>query len=73
MRERAAAAGIELTTFVMEAIEQKLAAAAVGPQRSSDMSLEEFDRWLDELSAGTERLPSLPTDFARADIYQDHD
>jgi len=43
------------------------------PDQTAEMPLDEFDRWLDELSAGTERLPSLPTDFSRADIYQDHD
>jgi len=34
---------------------------------------EEVDRWLDELSAGLPDLPSLPRDFSRADLYDDHD
>jgi len=36
-------------------------------------SLEEFDRDMDELTAGMEGLPVLPRDFSRADIYTDHD
>lgn len=37
------------------------------------LSLEEFDRDMDELAAGLEGLPVLPQDFSRADIYADHD
>ncbi len=37
------------------------------------LSLEEFDRLLDELSEGLPPLPPLPADFSRADIYEDHD
>jgi len=37
------------------------------------VDMTEFDRWLDELSEGTEHLPSLPPDFSRADLYADHD
>ena len=73
LRERAAAARTDVAAFVVEAIEQKLAAPLTDHDRTAPMPLDEFDRWLDELSAGSERLPSLPTDFSRADIYQDHD
>jgi hypothetical protein len=38
-----------------------------------NLSLEEFDRDMDELAAGLEGLPVLPQDFSRADIYADHD
>lgn len=37
------------------------------------VTLEEFDRILDELAAGPEDIPPLPSDFSRADIYLDHD
>jgi hypothetical protein len=30
-------------------------------------------RWLDELSAGLDDLQSLPHDFNRDDLYDDHD
>lgn len=38
-----------------------------------EMSLEEFDRVLDELVVGSENLAPLPSNFSRADIYMDHD
>ena len=34
---------------------------------------QEVDRWLDGLSAGLEHLPPLPSDFSRADLYDDRD
>jgi alpha-galactosidase/6-phospho-beta-glucosidase family protein len=35
---------------------------------------EDFDRLLDEFfAANPEKLPALPADFSRADIYSDHD
>ena len=36
-------------------------------------SVEMLDRWLDELSDAVVDLPPLPTDFARGDLYNDHD
>ena len=33
----------------------------------------DFERLLDELSAGLPVLPTLPADFSRADIYDTHD
>ena len=36
-------------------------------------SVADFDRWLDELSAGSDGSPSLPANFSIADIYADHD
>jgi hypothetical protein len=33
----------------------------------------ELERWFSDLSAGLPELPPLPTDFSRADIYDDHD
>jgi hypothetical protein len=36
-----------------------------------EMSLEEFERGLDELAL--DNVPPLPPDFSRADIYLDHD
>jgi hypothetical protein len=40
----------------------KLAASARAP------APEQFDRWLDELTAGLGDLPALPADFSRADL-----
>jgi hypothetical protein len=38
----------------------------------TELTLEEFDRILDELAAGSEHLPALPADLSQADIYLDH-
>ncbi len=43
------------------------------PQFGSAPALTEFDRQLDELSLGLPALPLLPPEFARADLYADHD
>jgi hypothetical protein len=32
-----------------------------------------LNRWFDELSEALDRLPSLPNDFSRTDLYDDHD
>ncbi len=42
------------------------------PSKSEASSLEEFDRWIDDLTAGLDQLPPLPADFSRADFYDDH-
>jgi len=31
------------------------------------------ERWLDDLVDGLPELPALPTDWGRADLYDDHD
>lgn len=38
-----------------------------------DVSVDEFDRILDELASTPTNAPPLPEDFSRADIYADHD
>jgi hypothetical protein len=38
-----------------------------------ELTVEEFDRILDEMSAGLPPLPTLPENFSREDIYYDHD
>ncbi|MGD0769368.1 MAG: hypothetical protein ABSB42_14390 [Tepidisphaeraceae bacterium] len=45
----------------------------LSPTEKRAPSVEVLDRWLDELSDAVEDLPSLPADFARADLYNDHD
>jgi len=37
------------------------------------ISIEEFDRVMDELSVPMAPTGSLPADFSRADVYADHD
>jgi Ribbon-helix-helix protein, copG family len=71
LREQAAAAGKDISTLVREAVEEKLATtngAKIPPVQSAD----DFDKALDEFfAANPEKLPSLPTDFSREDIYSD--
>jgi len=43
------------------------------PTAAESPSVQEFDRWIDDLTAGLENLPPLPADFSRADLYDDHD
>jgi hypothetical protein len=43
------------------------------PEPATNITAEEFDRLLDEFSAGLPALPSLPNDFSRVDIYGEHD
>jgi hypothetical protein len=38
-----------------------------------DLSVAEFRQWLSEMSAGMPSLSPIPTDFSRADLYDDHD
>ena len=40
---------------------------------NAQLTTEEFDRLLEEMSEDTAALPSLPHDFCRGDIYADHD
>ena len=63
----------------MEAYLEQLAENATGvkhPETTASapaLSLAEFDRLLDDLVEGLAGLPTLPADFARADLYADHD
>ncbi len=40
--------------------------------QTSAVTLDEFERSLDELCEGLPPFASLPSDFSRADIYADH-
>lgn len=43
---------------------------ATGTNGSADVSIDELDVELERLAL---KLPTLPDDFSRADIYDDHD
>jgi len=47
---------------------EQLQAAADRPD-----SIRAFDRWLEELVNGPASATSLPSDFSRRDIYDEHD
>lgn len=41
--------------------------------KRGQLTPEQVDRLFDELSEGLDHLPTLPADWSRADIYDDHD
>ena len=69
LRANAARAGLTVEAYLRRLAERD-AAGATDP--TGNLSAAEFDRLLDELAAGP-RLPSLPADFSRADVYDGHD
>ncbi|MHB1560867.1 MAG: hypothetical protein ACYC61_25720 [Isosphaeraceae bacterium] len=81
LRERASRDGRAVEDHVLALIERDAAgpgggrvveAPSLQPGHTPALSDGDFERLLDELSSGPE-LPHLPADFARADIYADHD
>ena len=64
----AAARGISLTDFLRD-----VGGLPVEEQAHQASGLGEFERWLDDLAAGSGAEASLPADFSRADVYDDHD
>lgn len=74
LREKAARQGQTLETYL-----EHLAEAEARPDNGTALPLApapplgEFDRQLDEFSEGLPTLSPLPADFARADLYADHD
>jgi hypothetical protein len=55
--------GLSLQDYLSQLAERDAAA------RATELSVEEMDRQLDDLSLD---VPPLPADFSRADIYLDH-
>ena len=72
LRERARAAGKDVTQFVADLVER--AAGTTAPAANGKLSADEFDAVLDEFfRENPEPVPALPADFSRADVYVDHD
>jgi uncharacterized protein (DUF1778 family) len=71
LREVAAHLGQTLEAYLEQLAEQS---AGIGPAPlpTQELTDEEFERLLDQLSEGP-MLPHLPADFSRSDIYSDHD
>jgi len=73
LRDQSAATGKDLATLVREAVEEKLASTN-GTGIPSAQTAMDFERALDEFfSVNPEKLPALPADLSRADIYAGHD
>jgi hypothetical protein len=70
LRERAAASGKDVGTFVREVVEEKLELAGAA-ERSNGQWAAEFDAWMKEVAS---RASAYPTDFAvddsRESIYE---
>jgi hypothetical protein len=73
LRERASENGQTLEAYLQQLIERETSGAGAASELEPLLSLEEFDRLMDEVSEGLPPLPPLPADFSRADIYADHD
>ncbi|MGH7140056.1 MAG: hypothetical protein ACREHD_30315, partial [Pirellulales bacterium] len=69
---KATRSGKTLEAYLGALAEQDAQNSAPLTAMATEISLDEFDRLLDELSDGPP-LPRLPDDFLRADIYADHD
>ncbi|HUO09927.1 MAG TPA: hypothetical protein VM008_16605 [Phycisphaerae bacterium] len=57
----------------LEKLEGQIAALGASGSKAKAISAATLDRILDELAQGKPPLKSLPVDFSRADIYDDHD
>lgn len=64
--------GTTLAEYLAALAQQDAQSKVLSQAMPTEISPEEFDRLLDDLSDGPS-LPRLPADFSRADIYADHD
>lgn len=72
LRRQAVSRGISLDRYLLDLAE--VGNGKGGSARSPhDLTPAEFQQWLTEVSAGMPPLPPLPSDFSRADLYDDHD
>lgn len=73
--ERASRIGRALNDYAWELVESAVTAPIAGATESaSNPSVVEFDRALDDFfAANPEKLPAMPSNFYRDDIYADHD
>jgi len=73
LRRQAAVRGISLDQYLSELAingERSSEAAAHSPHQ---LTPARFRQWLADVSAGMPPVPPIPTDFSRADLYDDHD
>lgn len=72
LEEKAARGGRTLEAYLEQLAENDVGGMNGVPAPTAELSIAEFDSLLDDLAAGR-RLPHLPEDFSRVDIYADHD
>jgi len=57
----------------LQRLDAKLAKLVPSHRAEHPPTPRQLDRWFAALSEGFPTLPSLPSDFSRADLYDDHD
>ena len=68
---QAAARGMDVPTYAAALLEEAAHLPGSGPKR---LSLEQFEKTLDEMAQFSHKIPSLPDEaFSRESLYQDHD
>jgi hypothetical protein len=73
LREKAARNGQSLESYLEQLAENDTGGRRPeASPRGPGLSPAEFDRLLEDLAEGLPGLPTLPADFARADLYADH-
>jgi hypothetical protein len=72
LRAKAALTGQTLVAYLEQLADRDAQGKGDSEVSAPDLSDEEFDRLLNELSEGP-TLPHLPADFSRSDVYADHD
>ena len=73
LREKAARHGQSLESYLEQLVETDAGVRAAPTAQGPGLSPAEFDQLLQDLAEGLPGLPTLPADFARADLYADHD
>lgn len=70
---QAAARGISLERYLTALAGNRDLSLGAAPRSPHELTPAEFRQWLSDVSAGMPSLPPIPTDFSRADLYDDHD
>jgi len=73
LREKAARHGQSLESYLEQLVENSSGVRAAPTAQGPGLSPVEFDQLLEDLAEGLPGLPTLPADFARVDLYADHD
>ena len=73
LREKAARHGPSLESYLEQLVENSSGVRAAPTAQGPGLSPVEFDQLLEDLAEGLPGLPTLPADFARVDLYADHD
>jgi hypothetical protein len=75
LRKKAAQSGLALEAYLQQVIERAAQSTDLDTQKDSRHQIpqDEWERLLDELSEGLPPFLSLPADWSRTNLYEDHD